>query len=69
MITMTFLMMMLTMITMRVKMMMVIMMLKMITMKEYDEDDFIFAAAFLLWCCRPQYLREPLLYIHPHLPN
>ena len=62
MITMTFLMMMLTMITMTVKMMMVIM------MKEYDddddddEDDFIFAAAFLLWC-RPQYLREPLLYI------
>ena len=44
-------------------MMMVIMMLKMITMKEYDGDDFIFAAAFLLWC-RPQYLREPLLYIH-----
>ena len=57
------------MITMTVKMMMVIMMMKMITMKEYDddddddEDDFIFAAAFLLWC-RPQYLREPLLYIH-----
>ena len=67
-------MMMLTMITMTVKMMMVIMMMKMITMKEYDgdddddEDDFIFTAAFLLWC-RPQYLREPLLYIHPHLLN
>ena len=68
MITMTFLMMMLTMITMTVKMMMVIMMMKMITMKEYDGDDLIFAAAFLLWC-RPQYLREPLLYIHPHLLN
>ena len=66
MITMTFLMMMLTMITMTVKMMILIMMLNMITMKEHDGDDFIFAAAFLLWC-RPQYLREPLLHTSPQL--